>query len=194
MLGIVSDNPLKEGWNTKIGKAIALLINAFIFLELYSHKDGSVKATHAMRRSVSTAIGYIYIHFPLIAALLIVGDAGADLAKLDEAYEEERGVVLFFSAGIFVALCALTIHPLLDKPKDDPEDHFLNRYLRIGFRVPVGAIILGLAWTEWKIVTLIWIDTLFMIVLFIYELFAINPKSFYRARCEPLHPNNQRQD
>lgn len=183
LLGIVSGNALSEGWNTKVAKGIALLIDAFIFLELYSHKDGSIRATHAMRRSVSTALGYIYIHLPLIASLLIVGDAGADLAKLGEPYEEERGVVFFFSAGIFIALCALTIHPLLDKPKDDPKDHLVNRYLRIGFRIPVGGIILGLAWTEWKIVTLIWIDTLFLMLLFVYELFAINPRSFYRANC-----------
>lgn len=183
LLSIVSGNPLSEGWNTKVAKGLALLIDAFIFLELYSHKDGSIRATHAMRRSVSTALGYIYIHLPLIASLLIVGDAGADLAKLEEQYEEERGVVYFFSGGIFVALCALTIHPLLDKPKDDPKDHLVSRYLRVGLRIPVGGIILGLAWTEWKIVTLIWIDTLFLIVLFIYELFAINPKSFYRTEC-----------
>jgi len=186
MLGIVSNNPLKLGWNTKIAKGLALLIDAFIFLELYSHKDGSIKATHAMRRSVWTAMGYIYIHLPLIASLLIVGDAGADLAKLNEPYEDEKGVIYFFSGGIFIALCTLTIHPLFDKPKDHPHDHMVNRYARIGLRLPIGAIILGLAWTNWKIVTLIWIDTLFLILLFIYELFAMNPKSFYRAGCEQI--------
>ncbi|CCH45731.1 putative membrane protein [Wickerhamomyces ciferrii] len=181
MTGIVNGNPLKEGWNIKVAKGIALLVQAFVILELYSHKDGSIKAVHAMRRSAFTAIGFIYIHFPLIASLLLVGDAGADLVKEHEEYPEEKGIVYFYSASMFIAMCALTIHPLLDKPKDNPKDHLIPRLGRIGLRIPIGGIILGLAFTHWKIITLLWIDTLFLLILFIYELFAINPRSFYRS-------------
>lgn len=183
LYSLVADSPLRYGWNSKLAKGFALLIDSFIFLGIYLHKDGCLKATHALRRSAFTAILYIYLHFPLIASLLIVGDAGVDLSKITNDHiegDEELGVLLFFHVGILVALTSLTLLALLDQDRDDSSDHYVPRNGRIALRIPIGILIFGLTWAHDKltIVQILWMDCVFLIVLYVYEFTVMNPLNF----------------
>lgn len=183
LYSLVADSPLKFGWNGKLAKGFALLIDAFIFLGIYLHKDGCLKATHALRRSAFTAILYIYLHFPLIASLLIVGDAGVDLSKIKNDYiegEEELGVLFFFHTGILVALVSLTCLASLDQDRDDHSDHYVPRFGRISFRIPIGILIFGLTWAHDKltIVQILWMDCVFLTLLYFFEFTVMNPFNF----------------
>lgn len=183
LYSLVADSPLRYGWNTKLAKGFAILVQSFIFLGIYLHKDGCLKATHALRRSAFTAILYIYMHFPLIASLLVVGDAGVDLSKLKNDYiegEEELGVLFFFHIGILVALTSLTALASLDQDRDDLGAHQVPRIGRISLRIPVGILILGLTWAheELTILQILWIDTTFLTLLYLYEFSVMNPFNF----------------
>lgn len=180
---INAESPLSVGWNDRLSKGISLLINAVLFMALYSHKDGSRKATHALRNSPTTSMVYIYSHFFVIGALLIVGDAGADLSKIHVKYLEpdEYGVLFYYHVGIFVALCALTVIAAVDIDRTDPGFHQVSKFWRIGFRVPIGALIFGLTWglKDKSIKETMWIDTMLLFLLFGYEFIVMNPWRYY---------------
>lgn len=183
LYSLVADSPLRYGWNSKLAKGFALLIDSFIFLGIYFHKDGCLKATHALRRSAITAILYIYMHFPIIASLLVVGDAGVDLSKLKNDHiegDEELGVLFFFHTGILIALTSLTILASLDQDRDDPGAHKVPRSGRISLRIPIGILIFGLTWAHDKltIVQILWMDTVFLTLLYLYEFCVMNPFNF----------------
>lgn len=183
LYSITEGSPLSSGWNDRLTKGISMLFNAFMLMGIYSHKDGSRKATHALRRSATTAIAFIYLHFFVIGALLIVGDAGADLAKMEHTHleHEDLGVLLFFHVGLLIGLCGLTILALLDEDRTEPGFHKLNRYWRVGARIPVGCLMFGLTWA-WEgrsIKEILWIDTMLLTLLFIYEHIVMNPWGQY---------------
>lgn len=185
LFSLVAKSPLEMGWNDKLAKGLAVLIIAFVFFNLYAHKDGSKRATHALRRSATTATLFMYTHFPIIASLLIVGDSGADLAKNEELYlpDEERGVLLFFHCGMLIALSAMTLLALLDR-EEERSDTGVNRYLRIGLRIPFGCIMLGLSWANNHLTLkgIMWIDCMLFIILFFYEM-----GTMYPIRCDLVH-------
>lgn len=184
LYSITAGSPLAYGWNDNLSKGISMLLNAFIFMGLYTQKDGSFKATHALRRSATSAMVFMYGHFFVIPGLLIVGDAGADLSKLKAKHleHEEFGVLLFFHVGLLVSLAALTALALADVDRTGPGVHYLNRYFRVGLRIPVGLLIFGLtwAWKERPIKEIMWIDTMLLLLLFTYEFVVMNPWSYFR--------------
>jgi low temperature requirement protein LtrA len=183
LYSICAGSPLASGWNDKLSKGISMLIMAFIFMGIYSNKDGSLKATHSLRRSATTAMLFYYTHFFVIGSLLVVGDSGADLCKLTEVHleEEEFGVLIYFHSGILIALTGLTVLALLDVDRTDPGIHHLNRYWRVGFRIPVGGLILGLSWA-WEnkpVKEIMWIDCMLLVLLFVYEFWVMNPLEYF---------------
>lgn len=179
----VLKSPLSIGWNTKLRKGFSLLFDAFVFLGLYTHRDGCLRAVHALRRNALTGALYIYLHLVLIASMLLAGNAGITLASdITTEYLEpgKRGVLIYFHAGILVGLGSLTLLSLLDKDLDDKEDHKVNRLWRIGARIPIGLLMLGITWADQHltIMSIMWMDTLFLIILFIYEFIVMNPMNF----------------
>lgn len=179
----VLKSPLSIGWNPKLRKGFSLLFDAFVFLGLYTHKDGCLKAVHALRRNVYTGALYIYLHLVLIGSMLLAGNAGISLASdITTEYLEpsKKGVLIYFHAGILVGLGTLTLLSLLDKDLDEKGDHKVNRFLRIGARIPIGLIMLGITWADklLSIMSIMWIDSLLLIILFIYEFIVMNPLNF----------------
>lgn len=183
LYSIVAGSPLRSGWNTNLAKGISVLVTAFMFMGIYASKDGSFKATHALRRSATTAMVFIYAHFVAIASLLIVGDAGAHLSEYEEKYleEEDFGVLMFFHGGILIALGALTALSYADRDETPVGIHPVPKWARVGFRVPVGCLILGISWAykSLTIVKIMWLDALFMILLTAYEFAVMNPWSHF---------------
>jgi len=179
----VLKNPLSTGWNPKLQKGFSLLFDAFVFLGLYSHKDGCLKAIHALRRNAITGALYMYCHIIVIASMLLAGNAGITLASdIDTKYLESNkiGILIYFHGGILCALTSLTLLSLLDKDLDEKHQHKVNRIGRVGGRIPIGLLMLGLTWAYQKltIMTILWLDTLFLMLLFLYEFIVMNPLNF----------------
>ncbi|CAM9016450.1 hypothetical protein WICANDRAFT_76895 [Wickerhamomyces anomalus NRRL Y-366-8] len=183
----VMKNPLSTGWNPKLHKGFSLLFDAFVFLGLYSNKDGCITAVHALRRNATTGALYIYTHIVLIASMLLSGNAGITLASeitTDYLDPSKRGVLIYFHAGILAALGSLTLLSLLDKDLDEPGHHKVNRIIRISGRIPTGLIMLGITWADQllTIKSIMWLDCLFLMLLFIYEFLVMNSFEFHNIR------------
>lgn len=175
----VLKNPLSIGWNPKLHKGFSLLFDAFVFYGLYSHKNGCIYAVHALRRNALTAALYIYLHIVLIASMLLSGNAGITLAsKITTEYLDpsDRGFLIYFHVGILTALGSLTLLSLLDKDLDSPDHHKVGRVRRVSGRLPVGLLMLGITWLDQKltIMSIMWLDCLFLILLYAYELVVMN--------------------
>ncbi|KAH3678425.1 hypothetical protein WICMUC_001442 [Wickerhamomyces mucosus] len=183
LYNLVADSELKQGWNKRLSKGLSVIIISFLFLGFYAQKDGCRRAVHALRRSALAATLYVYSHLFLIASLLITGDAGVDLAKYGGKYleHEEFGLLIFFHSGILVTLSFLTLLACLDKEKPNLSDcsihSKLGRVGRIGFRIPVGCLIFGLSWAYKRLTIekIMWMDCVFLIILFTYEFIVMNP-------------------
>jgi hypothetical protein len=182
LYGLCAGSPLRFGFNAKLSKGISLVLISFIFLGIYTHKDGSLKAIHALRRSATSSMVFIYSHLILIASLLIVGDAGADLAKIESSYltDDEFGILLFFHTGLLTALLALLGVAYSDKDQSPPGSQKLNRYWRTGTRIPIGLFIFGSSWLyrTVKLTHIMWIDAILFVSMFIYEFIVMNPLNF----------------
>lgn len=175
LYGLCAESPLKYGMNNKLWKGISLLIISFIFLGFYAQKDGVLKATHALRRSATTAMVYIYSHLVLIGTMLIIGDAGVDLVKMGEYLEEEEsGVLMFFHCGILVALISLLGIAYSDE--DLQPSKSINRYWRTILRVPIGLLICAQTYRykDTPIISILWADCFLLLLTFAYEFTVIN--------------------
>ncbi|CCH45729.1 putative membrane protein [Wickerhamomyces ciferrii] len=179
----VMQTPLSIGWNLKLHKGFSLLLIAFVFYGVYTHRDGCLKAVHALKRNALCGYMYLYFHIILIASMLLAGNAGATLATYESIYissPQEKATLLFYHGGILCILGCLTILPLLDKNLDDRKEHKIPRFGRVGLRIPIGLLILGLSWADksLSILQMMWMDCAFLIILFIYEFTVMNPLNF----------------
>lgn len=178
---IVSGHPTGEGISVKMWKLIMILMIAYIFMWLYFNGDCSNTLVHALRRSLTTATAWIYIHVPLIASLILTADAAATLLELDEIdlvneYEEELslyGLSFFFTTGILIALLCLSVLALCDKPLGQENVFGLSQLYRVLPRIPALIIIVCLSFAEMKPARLIGLSTLILSLLFVYEVFVI---------------------
>lgn len=95
------------GFQIAAGRATLVLVIAFSFNWLYVHNDGSLKNTHALRRSAASAIGWFIVHEPLCAALVLSGDISAEYIKFDNL--ENYNLQWIFCYGIAVGVLSLWI-------------------------------------------------------------------------------------
>ena len=65
-------------------RAVWTLVIAFCFNSMYVYNDGAIVNDHPIRRSVYTAFGWLLIHLPLSAGLLIGGHVSATATYEDE--------------------------------------------------------------------------------------------------------------
>lgn len=75
----VANSPLGPGLSARFARGVFLILIAFNLFWIYNNGSTAKKSVHAIRRSASTAIGWIYSHVPLIACLVLAADAGGDL-------------------------------------------------------------------------------------------------------------------
>lgn len=82
-----------------------MCIIAFSLNWLCVHNDGTIVNTHAIRRSAWSAVGYLYLHEPLCAALVLSGDIAAEFITEEEL--EEHGLHWIFCSGMAIGMLCL---------------------------------------------------------------------------------------
>lgn len=202
---ILAQHDLGSKFQDHLWRGVFLLIIAYILFWIYSYGSTAKKATHALRHSGFRAVSWIYLHLPLIAAIVLAADAGGDLCKINDhefssARREEAGetsemgeggeeeeeaplqaVKFFFTGGLFVAMVSLGLIGMLDDPKDPKDLHLLPRHWRICLRIPVGIIILVLPFGDLSTTALMGVITILLAVVLVYESVMLTPR-----KCLPL--------
>lgn len=188
---VVATNPLGAGFSPKFARAIFLLLIAYILFWIYNSGSTSKKATHALRHSGWTAIGWIYCHLPLVASLVLAADAGGELAAMDNTnlskQTEHHGsteseepnmyaLSFFFTGSICVSLLCMCLIGLMDKSRDPPHMHVVSKFFRVIWRAPIGIIIVFLSFAEMNSTLLMGVITILLSLLLVYESVVSTPK------------------
>lgn len=97
--------PAGFGIHPSAGKAILVCIIAFSLNWLYVHNDGTIVNTHAIRRSAWSAVGYLFLHEPLCASLVLSGDIAAEF--ITEGELEEHSLHWIFCSGMAIGMLCL---------------------------------------------------------------------------------------
>uniref|UniRef100_A0A8H7KFP7 Low temperature requirement protein A n=1 Tax=Bionectria ochroleuca TaxID=29856 RepID=A0A8H7KFP7_BIOOC len=125
------------GLTAGYAKAVCTLVVAFSLNWLYASGDGSVQATHPIRRSAWTAFGFFLLHLPLSASFLIGGHIAAVSAGEEHLEEGQRWLL---GGGLGVGMFCLWVYGMLYRV-DEEERLVLPKWLRIAMRL-VAAIVL----------------------------------------------------
>lgn len=186
---IVSSSPAEMGFNERTARAICVLVTAYCLCWFYFRGEGSSKAVHALRRSVFSAFGWIYLHIPLILSLIISADAAGALTKSRKMYpyqhnesletgsDEERpdyihSVQIFYAGGLAVALFSMSAIALSDKSLDPHGSKRLPLYVRLFPRILIAGTIFGISFASMKITLFMGLSALFLTIQLIFECFS----------------------
>lgn len=137
---VIVGDPAGVGLTDGYAKAAFTLIIAFCLNWIYVSGDGSIQATHPIRRSAWTAFGFFLLHLPLSASFLIGGHIAAISTKLEEF---EEGQQWLLGGGLGVGMFCLWIYGMLYRT-DDEDCLVLSKIPRIGMRLVVSIILLVL--------------------------------------------------
>ncbi|KAG6016772.1 hypothetical protein E4U43_003138 [Claviceps pusilla] len=160
--GVIVGDPAGTGLTPGYGKAVCTLVIAFCINWIYVSGDGSLQATHPIRRSWWTAFGFFLLHLPLAASFLIGGHICALSTRL---HDFEPGQRWLLGGGLGVGLLCLWIYGQLYRTEDQ-DCLLLPKRLRMGARLVVASILLILPLTHPHLTA-----TQFMVV--IMALFAV---------------------
>jgi len=141
---VVVGGPAGVGLTPGYAKAVATLVIAFCLNWLYVTGDGSLQATHPIRRSAWTAFAFFLLHLPLSMSFLIGGHISAVSVNLDEFEDGQRWLL---GGGLGVGTFCLWVFGMLFK-SDDDGDLIMPRWLRIGMRLVVAIILIVLPETH----------------------------------------------
>lgn len=137
MYSVIVGDPAGIGLTAGYAKAVCTLIIAFCINWIYVSGDGSIQATHPIRRSAWTAFGFFLLHLPLSASFLIGGHICAISTRL---HEFEQGQRWLLGGGLGVGMLCLWIYAQLYRT--DGEDRLiLPKQLRVGMRLVVAVIL-----------------------------------------------------
>lgn len=153
---VIVGDPAGVGLTAGYAKAVCTLIIAFCINWLYVSGDGSLQATHPIRRSAWTAFGFFLLHLPMSASFLIGGHICAISTKL---HEFEDGQLWLLGGGLGVGLFCLWVYGMLYRTEDEP-CLILPKPLRIGMRLVIGVILIILPKTHDALTT-----TEFMVIV-----------------------------
>lgn len=134
---VIVGNPAGTGLTPGYAKAVCTLIIAFCLNWIYVSGDGSLEATHPIRRSPWTAFGFFLLHLPMAASFLIAGHISALSVKV---HEFETGQRWLLGAGLGIGLFCLWTYGMLYKAE---HSHLLMfpKNVRIGMRLVVAIIL-----------------------------------------------------
>jgi low temperature requirement protein LtrA len=144
LYSIIVGNPAAIGLNSGLLKAVWTLVIAFSLNWIYSVGDGSMDATHPIRRSAVTAFTFFSMHLPLAASLLVGGHVCAASAGLEELETGERWLL---GGGLGVGMFCLWFLGMLYKSKDTG-CLIMPKTIRIGMRLIVAVILVLLPITS----------------------------------------------
>ena len=141
---IVVGAPAGIGLTSGYVKAVCTLVVAFCLNWIYASGDGSVQATHPIRRSAWTAFGFFVLHLPLSASFLIGGHMCAVSTKVHQFQDGERWLL---GGGLAVGLFCLWFYGMLYRVHDD-HHLLLSQRPRIIMRLAMAVILAVLPTTH----------------------------------------------
>jgi low temperature requirement protein LtrA len=144
LYSIIVGNPAAVGLNTGLLKAVWTLVIAFSLNWIYSVGDGSMDATHPIRRSTVTAFMFFSMHLPLAASLLVGGHVCAASAGVEELETGERWLL---GGGLGVGMFCLWFLGILFKSKDTG-CLIMPKAIRISMRLVMAVILVLLPITS----------------------------------------------
>ncbi|CCE80289.1 Piso0_003402 [Millerozyma farinosa CBS 7064] len=192
---VVASSPLGPGFSARFARGVFMIIIAYVLFWIYNNGSTTKKAVHALRNKGSTAMGWMYAHLPLVAAIVLSADSAGEITEYHNVKlkkgsriikevggEKEEGASLyalsfFFTGGICVSLVCMGIIGLMDKPKDPPDLHILPRFWRVVWRIPIGIAIVCLSFAELDSTILMGIVTILLVVLLVFESVTSTPKT-----------------
>lgn len=134
---IIVGNPAGIGLTSGYAKAACTLIIAFSLNWIYASGDGSIQATHPIRRSAWTAFGFFLLHLPLAASFLIGGHVAAVSVKMEQFEEGQRWLL---GGGLGVGMFCLWVYAMLYRTDGD-DGLIMPKPLRVGMRLIVAIIL-----------------------------------------------------
>ncbi|KAL7795959.1 bacterial low temperature requirement A domain-containing protein [Trichoderma ceciliae] len=137
---VIVGDPAGVGLTKGYAKAAFTLIIAFCLNWIYVSGDGSLEATHPIRRSAWTAFAFFLLHLPLSASFLIGGHIAAISTRLDEF---ENGQRWLLGGGLGVGTFCLWTYGMLYRTHDE-DCLMLSKTPRIGMRLVVAIILIAL--------------------------------------------------
>ncbi|KAM3510803.1 hypothetical protein MY11210_005524 [Beauveria gryllotalpidicola] len=135
---VIVGNPAGTGLTAGYGKAVCTLVIAFCLNWIYVSGDGSLHATHPIRRSPWTAFGFFLLHLPMASSFLIAGHICAMSVKVEQFEEGQRWLL---GAGLGIGLLCLWAYAMLYKAEERYE-LILPKTLRVGMRLVVAIILM----------------------------------------------------
>ncbi|RFU32656.1 hypothetical protein B7463_g3676, partial [Scytalidium lignicola] len=191
VVAIIYQNAASFGVNAFFGKAVLGLVQAFCFNWLYFELDGDDIFTHAIRRSVGSAMTWGAIHLPFIMSFVLASaalsklvlqtdcdDANVeDLSEVSQVKSEPEvsiGLRWFYCTGLGIALACMAIISMCHIHKDKRGCRLSKRY-RLANRLAVSAILCCLP-TAHKLdsLELIGVITCLLVWVLILELWGIS--------------------
>jgi low temperature requirement protein LtrA len=141
---VIVGDPAGVGLTKGYAKAVFTLIIAFCLNWIYVSGDGSLEATHPIRRSAWTAFAFFLLHLPLSASFLIGGHIAAISTRLDEFEQGQRWLL---GGGLGVGMFCLWIYGMLYRTHDE-DCLILSKTPRVGMRLVVAIILVALPATN----------------------------------------------
>ncbi|KAF7542906.1 hypothetical protein G7046_g10093 [Stylonectria norvegica] len=138
MYSIIVGNPAGIGLTSGYAKAACTLVVAFSLNWLYASGDGSVQATHPIRRSPWTAFGFFLLHLPLAASFLIGGHVAAISVGLEQFEDGQRWLL---GGGLGVGMFCLWVYGMLYRAEDECR-LIMPQIPRIGMRLVVAVVLI----------------------------------------------------
>ncbi|KAM5357145.1 hypothetical protein ACJZ2D_016567 [Fusarium nematophilum] len=141
---IIVGNKTGIGITSGYAKAVCTLVIAFVLNWVYSSGDGSIQATHPIRRSAWTAFGFFLLHLPLAASFLIGGHIAAASTAVEEFEDGQRWLL---GGGLGVGMFCLWVYGMLYRVEGECE-LFMGQVPRIGMRLVLAIILVLLPETH----------------------------------------------
>lgn len=175
--------PAAFGMHKSTGKAILSCIIAFCLNWLYVHNDGSIINTHAIRRSVYSAIGYLYIHEPLCAALVLSGDIATEFIL--EEHLHYHSLYWIFCGGIAVGVFCLW---MLAQCTLGRQEMKWPKQVRLAMRIVDTIVFVCLPLSHLETLYIMLIIALMLIFTVIWESYGSLPKNTtFEAQLDLIH-------
>ena len=141
---IIVGDPAGIGLTAGYAKAVATLVIAFCLNWIYVTGDGSLQATHPIRRSAWTAFAFFLLHLPLSMSFLIGGHISAISVHQEEFEPGQRWLL---GGGLGAGMFCLWVFGMLFRSEDDGQ-LIMPRWLRVGMRLVVAIVLLALPETH----------------------------------------------
>ncbi|KZP00219.1 hypothetical protein CALVIDRAFT_325162 [Calocera viscosa TUFC12733] len=138
LFSVISRQPAGPGMPIGAWKCVFVVMIAFSFQLLYVHGSACKTYTHPIRHSNLFASLWFSLHFPIVAALTLVGDTTYEFVAEDDGLSD--GHRWMFSGGYAVAMIGIWAIAMLERERDEPGVLWLSKPWRLSFRV-ISALI-----------------------------------------------------